>query len=56
MVGQLNTIDVVSLTIIVVAGVKQKMARRNDVVIAAGLQVVAQAMQNQPNASGNEEF
>ncbi|XP_050916551.1 uncharacterized protein LOC127131680 [Lathyrus oleraceus] len=32
------------------------MAGRNDVAIADALQVVAQAVQNQPNAGGNNEF
>lgn len=32
------------------------MAGRNDAAIVAALQAVAQAVQNQPNAGGNDEF
>ena len=32
------------------------MAGRNDVAIAGALHAVAQAVQNQPNAGGNDEF
>ncbi|XP_050902345.1 uncharacterized protein LOC127112651 [Lathyrus oleraceus] len=39
---QLNTVDVVYLTIVVGGGVKQKMDGRNDVAIVAALQAVAQ--------------
>ncbi|XP_050918901.1 uncharacterized protein LOC127136385 [Lathyrus oleraceus] len=56
MVWQLNTVNVVSLTIIVGGGVKQKMVGRNDVAIVAALHVVAQVVQNQPNYGGNDEF
>lgn len=52
----MNTVDVVSLTIVDVVGVKQKMYGRNDIAIAASLKVVSQAMQNQPNTGGNDKF
>ena len=35
---------------------EKNMAGRNDAAIAAALQAVAQAIQNQPNAGGNDEF
>lgn len=48
----MTTVDVVSLTVVVIVGVKQKMDGRNN----AALQAVAQAVQNQPNAGGNDRF
>ena len=32
------------------------MAGRNDAALAAAMQAMAQAVQNQPNAGGNDEF
>ena len=46
--------QLVPLTFVFCYGGGQKMAGRNDRVIADALKAMAHAMQNQHNASGNE--